>query len=992
MTRLWWVFACLSVALRGPSCHGCFDLGDPLQQFIRHGGTRDAGPASCWDCHWGCRSCKLRDCGQQGCVPRCRQRSCQTLHLSNVTSLGVDPKLQRPEVKNEVPRELPNTRRAVGRTLRDSDRALDDLERADEIIVDDLDRVAKVFVPRFHITARQFGWMGMGLLVAVGWLVFYFLFVYRDDRNEADARWLPMIGRDAARAAESQKTPDVMFVFYNPDYQREDADEPVAGHRVGRVLLTNTYKADRGEAFPRTRALTEAPTTMGAARKAILQDFYEHLVGSGFEVSPFRSLDGDEIFLRVSLRDENLIQRFFKKNHTLCQLRRSMVRAMDIVHKAEIGGEPASSPPFLPFTLNAAARLQDVEVAGRVPFKDFQDFRDVYRTFHGTDPEGSIARGRDRIAIVLGELMKEFDVDEAEQLGFIVDTYPVHTKSGLRVLRRMWGQFSLILDWTFLQPVHVLDHYFGARVAYFFAWTGFYCKALLALLPLALLCVAFLLLSVYFEWGRATVALAEAVFGIVVVVWAASAARMWQREQVYLIESWCYINDDQDTMNLRARFRGEWMESSLNANDKEKLYPEEWARFWRYTSGIATFLCCVINFTFLYVWTALFETGIYAEGVNYFAIVALAVQIKGFEIVFGMVANFLTDLENHKTQSQHANALIWKSFTFQFVNYYSPFFYLMLLRKFTAGGCPRVIGVGQSCVVALQIELGLTLLLLSVFRIIEVGGFSWYAKLQLEEEKKKMADYLENEEPGSAREAQLTHAFMEKQAKYSEFHVSQQVETHLQLVISLGFILLFGSVAPIVVVFAFVFFNCQLRASAWLLTHVCKRPPPWGSRGVGAWREVVYFLMVLGIFVSGLIIVIHDEVLQDVPMVTRVTCCLLWCAAGLSVLGLSTFMLPEEDGQTALMKRRRGYVDGRLRDLFDVHKAKSMRRSTVRIPVLSNEITSAQFSQVPVLDESHPDWDTVGRRGKREEPRDLEEDPAEERAEELEDGVSGVLE
>merc|ERR1719326_703241 len=82
-------------------------------------------------------------------------------------------------------------------------------------------------------------------------------------------------------------------------------------------------------------------------------------------------------------------------------------------------------------------------------------------------------------------------------------------------------------------------------------------------------------------------------------------------------------------------------------------------------------------------------------------------------------------------------------------------------------------------------------------------------------------------------------SFAEEQSKYLPFRIREQIEAMLQLVIPLGYVLIFGAVAPITVPMCFAVFVVQLRASAHLLASTAKRTVPRRQVGVGHWKDCV---------------------------------------------------------------------------------------------------------------------------------------------------------
>merc|ERR1719487_2655957 len=116
-----------------------------------------------------------------------------------------------------------------------------------------------------------------------------------------------------------------------------------------------------------------------------------------------------------------------------------------------------------------------------------------------------------------------------------------------------------------------------------------------------------------------------------------------------------------------------------------------------------------------------------------------------------------------------------------------------------------------------------------------------------------------------------SRCFAEEQSKYTEFRIREQIESMLTLVISLGFVFMFGTVAPIVVPLSFLVFWVQLRANAYLVTMATKRTVPRKQVGIGAWQDVMELLMKFGILFSGFLIVAYGDTFKGTPLIAKLT-------------------------------------------------------------------------------------------------------------------------
>ena len=79
-----------------------------------------------------------------------------------------------------------------------------------------------------------------------------------------------------------------------------------------------------------------------------------------------------------------------------------------------------------------------------------------------------------------------------------------------------------------------------------------------------------------------------------------------------------------------------------------------------------------------------------------------AVQIQVLNLIYGSIAIALTDYENHRTETEYEDSLIAKTFIFQFINSFSPMFYIAFIKPFISDYDACLV----SCMSELQTSLG----------------------------------------------------------------------------------------------------------------------------------------------------------------------------------------------------------------------------------------------------------------------------------------------
>jgi hypothetical protein len=240
----------------------------------------------------------------------------------------------------------------------------------------------------------------------------------------------------------------------------------------------------------------------------------------------------------------------------------------------------------------------------------------------------------------------------------------------------MWANWGALKDFRFVQPVTYLREYFGARLAFIFAWNGLHCKALVVLVMISLLW----LLVIEF-WNRVIgsdfISHRQVIgFCIVISIWSKITNNMWKREEGFFEELWGLRGTETESSDIiRPDFQGELEPSPVNANIMEKQYSPYKSRIRHAITAGVTFLFCAFVLGVILTWRAMFtgRMGLVSSAL-------LALIIKFFSVVFEMVAPILVNFENHKYQADYFDSYVWKLFLFDYVNNYSAFFFLTVTR------------------------------------------------------------------------------------------------------------------------------------------------------------------------------------------------------------------------------------------------------------------------------------------------------------------------
>jgi len=781
------------------------------------------------------------------------------------------------------------------------------------------------------------------------WLYLYFAYFYRDDR---EVEPLPC---DLPKEPSSTRpdVADVALVFYHPDspvpeYDCIGREKPRSEKiKIRTSTLDSLRVVTRKEGFLDTfrtpapqvpSARTSSSMTLAemrhqgiapigalmdriagrvgeqslsVARSTLLQEFYAALPVWGFDASICKSVCMDKLYVCIYLRRKQAVDYHLVQSETRLQIQSSAVQRLGIDQPKEC---PSSSPPYVRYDAQLAERLHN---ARTIPSSDP---RELYRTFHLPAGDTAVVNGVHRTTLIIKEITDRLNLDAACQAGLMLGWYPVHQPHELDKLKAVWVTRANLWKVTYEQPLSAIEKYFGSRIAFNFGWNGHYCKALLALVPAALLWSTFFYHpSAQPGQQRGTKQILG--FSLVLTTWGRIADNLWNREEMFFNGLW---DVDQDTNLVRPQYRGDLGPSPIDGNLVERTYPVYLARRWQLCSSAITLAFCAFVAVAIYAWDTIFD-----RHMNLIASIMLAIQIKIFETVYSFLVVYLLEWENHKYEKSHFNSFLWKQFIFASVNNYTAFAYLILNCK------------DDKCLSVAQRQIEMTMALLSFMRLVDVA---------LEGVKVKWKIWSEDKQVSASGAELKPRCFTEEQEKFSPHDVSEQINLMLQLVISLGYIFIFGPAAPAVVPFCFIVFVVQLRSFAFVLTRYKRRPFPHQALGVGRWKSAMHVLMRISIFSSAYLLTSFGTAFEGAPQLARLSGFVVFCIAQLLIWWLVDALVPAHRCEVSfLLLARRAYVQRALLregSLPSPPDASASSASTAKASS-ADEVREGMWSEIP---------------------------------------------
>ncbi|KAK4471981.1 hypothetical protein MN116_005359 [Schistosoma mekongi] len=312
-------------------------------------------------------------------------------------------------------------------------------------------------------------------------------------------------------------------------------------------------------------------------------------------------------------------------------------------------------------------------------------------------------------------LMNDIDMDISlnrsalftlESLGLISDLIRSHDKMQRRSI---WtNQFSTL---HIFPNSEKLRQYFGDSIGFYFVWMESYCIYLIFPLIAGLFCQMFNFLnSQFFDDKQMSLGI-HLFYTVCMILWAVICTKLWQREYISCVDRWSgnaliefAANDLVWLFNFidqRPTFHGTWRQSRVTGM-MELHYPASKRRLRYLTSGFITLACLLwavlVNVALLNIegfivaqrspWfhigflsqfaepDAIFDPNAngmlsYVPGIMHSLMVFVMNQI-----IFRVIAEHLTEWENHCTNENYERALIIKRFLFELVDAYGGLAYL----------------------------------------------------------------------------------------------------------------------------------------------------------------------------------------------------------------------------------------------------------------------------------------------------------------------------
>jgi len=422
------------------------------------------------------------------------------------------------------------------------------------------------------------------------------------------------------------------------------------------------------------------------------------------------------------------------------------------------------------------------------------------------------------------------------QRGRIAEIFPMHDPRELGLLTRKWFDRPWYGLTSFSQlPQPEIRDYFGEQIALYCLYIGFYTDWLFV--PAG---VGVVVSMIQFFYSMNT--LVTPMFSIFIAFWTTFFIDAWKRRESELRCAW-HVEGYEEKEAYRPEYEGH---KALNqiTGELEVIYPtwRRWISFALSYSVLLVLLVCVFGLMVsIIILRGLLASNSTLGAVACAFITFLQIQISNW--FYAKVAAKMTDWENHRFPTQYNDALIAKSFLFQFFNSYASFFYM----AFVASN-HDVMGVSNECwhndcMASLSLQLGIIFLLHTVIQQVSellIPYCKRHCARWMKQWKMwwRMCSRRHDAEEMQAL-SQAAHLYTDEEVNHLKPEYETTIEDFSELMIQFGFMTLFAPAFPLGFAIGYINNLIEIRSDGFKICMLCRRPLYQCAEDIGTWEYVL---------------------------------------------------------------------------------------------------------------------------------------------------------
>ncbi|KAG4079555.1 hypothetical protein HA402_010387 [Bradysia odoriphaga] len=479
-------------------------------------------------------------------------------------------------------------------------------------------------------------------------------------------------------------------------------------------------------------------------------------------------------------------------------------------------------------------------------------------------------------------------------------------------------EWAAISKWYRYQPVDYIKDYFGVKIGLYFAWLGYYTYMLLLASIFGICCFLFSWFTLdddkpsqdicsgaldikmcplcdhWCDYWKLEDACFHArttylfnnsttiVFAVFMSFWATLFLELWKRYSAEITHRWDLTGFDVREEHPRPQYLARLqnvkeMRIDFVTNSKEPQPP-----FWRMKLPATVFSFTIVillvalavaavlgvvlyRMSMLVVLTSIGKDKITNSGVIIFTTATAAsinlCLIVVFNWIYTGLAEYLTEFELLRTQTEFDDSLTLKIYLLQFVNYYASIFYIAFFKgKFIGypGDYKRFLNARQEecglggCLMELCIQLAIIMVgkqsMNTVLEMLLPKFYKWLNSMKVWKKKKCQSTRKDNQR-------------WLRDLKLIEWGPRSLFSEYLEMVLQYGFVTIFVAAFPLAPFFALLNNILEMRLDAQKLLTFYRRPVTQRVRNIGVWYRILDSIGKLSVITNGFIIAFTSDVI-----------------------------------------------------------------------------------------------------------------------------------
>ncbi|XP_023177953.2 anoctamin-1 isoform X2 [Drosophila hydei] len=517
-----------------------------------------------------------------------------------------------------------------------------------------------------------------------------------------------------------------------------------------------------------------------------------------------------------------------------------------------------------------------------------------------------------------------FGIERLVAEGVYCAAYPLHdgeiTEEGtMREL--LYKNWASVKKWYRYQPLDDIKEYFGVKIGLYFAWLGFYTYMLLLASIVGVVCFLYSWLSLknyvpvkdiclrsnsniimcpLCDWcefwnlsetcnyAKITYLIdnpSTIFFAVFMSFWATLFLELWKRYSAEITHRWDLTGFDVHEEHPRPQYLARLEHIEPTRTDYVTNMKEPTVPFWRMKLPATVFSFSVVVLLIALAFVALVAVVVHrmsmlaalkvdGSGMTTSKAIVLAAASAAFvnlcllyilNYLYNHLAEYLTELEMWRTQTQFDDSLTLKIYLLQFVNYYASIFYIAFFKGKFVGHPGEYITVFKyrqeecssgGCLTELCIQLAIIMIGKQAFNtILEVYLPMFWRKVQAIQVGLSRL-FGNSVKPDKAKDERWMRDF-----KLLDWGARSLFPEYLEMVLQYGFVTIFVAAFPLAPFFALLNNILEMRLDAKkLLTHH-KRPVSQRVRDIGVWYRILDCIGKLSVITNGFIIAFTSDMI-----------------------------------------------------------------------------------------------------------------------------------